>query len=231
MRFENKVTAKLSPRFIGVADPFEYNQTLKALLELGEEHLRLGDYDKARQNFEFILDIDGNNQRALRGLAKACRDWWQARSMLEKLLESQPENEAGRLLWEEAQSRCAEFEEFEEVVSLELHHTFREADRKKRFASEVCQPAPVSIRPIGKIMIEVGYVGPQELENTLSLQAMLSRYDQHQPLGKILLDSGYVTEQQLEEVLQKQELEEGRVYYNWMRRQRLTSSASAGPLE
>lgn len=204
-----------------------FQNSVECLLALGEEQIKLGKREAARQTFQFVLKVDPKNEEAIWGLCEISEDWGEAQKMLRDILEVQPESvqESSRL--QEAEARRAEFKELEEVVGTSLYRKLLAADREKRFAEAVCPTNPAPVKLLGKILVEVGYIDYQQLESTLNLQAMLLRYGTHQPIGKMLLDSGYLTEKQLHEVLQAQELEEGRAHYNWSSQDKWFATAAA----
>jgi len=55
-------------------------------------------------------------------------------------------------------------------------------------------------KPIGEILIQKGFITPQQLDEALKYQSTLF-YDDYKPIGEILIDFNYVTKEQLNECL------------------------------
>ncbi len=179
---------------------------IEQLIVLGEDRRKHGDVETARQAFELILKLDPGNVKATLALCKLTEDPYTARDLLKTMLIFYPGQPEGVEWFNKAEARCKALEEM--VTGSAYLHSWEEREKmhqeRLRFNRDQ-RAAPVT--KIGKLLLNAKYITEEQLETAVSLQTMLTRFEQHQPLGKVLLDYGYINEVQLEEILKLQENE------------------------
>lgn len=177
---------------------------LEYLIGMGEEQLRKGDRETARQVFQLALKLDPGNERATLSLFSLTEDTYEARELLKTMLIFHPQNSMGLVLLGQTEAKITELE-FMVTGSAYLKLW---QDKEKLHNDRVRLNRDSRAEPItkmGKLLLQAGYVNEEQLDSAVSLQRMLSQLDNHQPLGQVLKDYGYITQEQLEEVLHTQE--------------------------
>jgi tetratricopeptide (TPR) repeat protein len=189
--------------------PTKYSAFVTTLATLGDEKLKEGDVETARLTFQLALRIDPGNERATLSLCDLCEDCYEARDLLNVMLQYHPNNSVGIRLLREAEARYIALEELEDMVRGSNYlKSWEEREKKHDDLVRFSQDRRVApITKIGRLMLNMGYVTEEQLNTAVSLQEMLARFEDKQPLGKILLDYDYITQAQLDEALRMQEIE------------------------
>ncbi len=179
------------------------------LTGVGEDWLRQGDTESARQAFHLALKIEPGNENATFNFIKTAHNWNVIRNLLQFMLMIHPENEQGKAWLAEAQKRLSNVSTVDEIV-----HTSNFlkswAEKEQKYKENISFQNTPTITKIGQLMLDQGYLTQEQLENALNLQTMFERFGSKEPLGKVLVDNGYISQAQLDHIseLQEQEYQE-----------------------
>jgi tetratricopeptide (TPR) repeat protein len=159
---------------------------LNALISHGISRKRQGDIETARICFEQALEIDPKNDVALLWLAFLSTNPFDAKELISRVLEYNPEHQHARTYYQIVQQRCTELENI-------LNNSYTLIYNQPR----------LEVPKIGQFLLDKGYISETQLRVGIKFQKMLDTSGRHEKLGEVLLSFGYLTSIQLNHALEE----------------------------
>ncbi|MGV3525905.1 MAG: hypothetical protein ACO1RX_16900 [Candidatus Sericytochromatia bacterium] len=183
-------------------DAIEYQQRLPRVMHkpIGEILVQMG-YLTAEQLKEVLSQEAprGTHSRIGELLIRAglIEEWQLAHALSLQFSPAHAQKKLGSLLVELG---YAQRDEIEGVLA--RHYREQPAPPVPEARDPIPAPAPAPHRPLGQVLVEKGYITPDQLSEALAHQGQLAT--EYKPLGDILVLMGYLSEAQLQESLAEQ---------------------------
>jgi hypothetical protein len=176
--------------------------------------------------YQQVLRLDPYNKIALHWLAWHTTNVYEARSLLAKLAQLEPDNPQVKYFLEYSMQRCCELDNIETHLHERTNYLLASQQnqlelaklqlQQRNNAANVVMAAEASnsgsqitlIPPLGQLLLQAHFITPKQLVIGLKLQKIVkeSGHTEATRLGEILREAGYISQFQLEQVLKLQRL-------------------------